>query len=290
MKSPLTAAGCASSFAVAILLGGATWAADETGGPRFGPQSSLQVELGQPGAFELPPSPAPIISDAPKTAPDAPQGPKVDRQATPPAPQPDAALGSQPSGEPPQENAITTAVKAQQLLDAGQPEEAIELASRSIALDPDNAAAYKKVRAAAYQRLGRYSEALADSNPLEVTVAAPRAELKTKNIVIDVVRGGTQLLVDDVNGNWLKVASAGERNYEWAWIHIRDVAAGQRPAADTPRMPARIEYDLPSYYVVPPGRGVYIHIGPRGLHANYGRDYYDYWGHVPPQYWGFLPR
>ncbi|MEX2286577.1 MAG: hypothetical protein WD648_05765 [Planctomycetaceae bacterium] len=289
MKNPLIATSCVSSLAVAILLSGATRAADPTSGPRFGPQSSLQVELGQQGTFEPPPAPAPITSDAAKSAPESSQGPKVQGQPAAPASEPGPAT-AQPSAAHPREEAITTVVKAQELLDAGQQEQAIELASRSIALDPDNAAAYKKVRAAAYQRLGRYSEALADSNPLEVTVAAPRAELKTKQIVIDVVTGGTKLLVNDVQGNWLKVASAGERNYEWAWIHIRDVATGNPTAVDSPRQPARIEYDVPSYYIVPPSRGVYIHVGPLGLHGNYGRDYYDYWGHVPPAYWGFLPR
>ena len=143
---------------------------------------------------------------------------------------------------------------------------------------PLAAAAHRRLRARAYQLSGRYEQALADANPLEVLVTAPRANLKSANDVVATVPKGAVLNVSEVRGDWLKVESIGDQKFQWAWIAKRDL---QQP----PRRPqARIVIDprRRAYYARP------YYDDPR--YHDYGRRSYDWWGHVPPRYWRYLPR
>jgi tetratricopeptide (TPR) repeat protein len=179
---------------------------------------------------------------------------------------------------PPQEleGAAALIAIAQRHIDEGRYELAVRTASQSIAMDADNADAYKQIRSQAYVALGRYEEALADHRPLALTVTAPSAHLKTGRTILATVRRGSPLLVDGVRGNWLKVVSAGEQQFEWAWIKRTDVA---------PFLTERIQPPVPLDVVGPPYVYGYY---PRPYH-DYGRRYYDWQRHVPPRYWGFLP-
>ena len=188
-------------------------------------------------------------------------------------------LGTRPDvSADPHATAISMIVDAQRQIDAGQYELAIQTASQAIALDPSGADAYKRVRADAYLRQGRYEQALADSAPLEVTVGALVAELKTGRTVLSRVPRGTSLLVDDSRGNWLKVIEAGDQRFEWAWVRKSDLRVRQRaPMAIRVRRPLS---------------GIRIEIGPGRYprpRYGYGRPYYDYWRNVPSPYWGYLP-
>ncbi len=185
-------------------------------------------------------------------------------------------------------------VSAQQQFDAQNYEEAIRGSSQAIALDEGGAATYRKLRSAAYAALGRYEEALADQNPLELSVTSPRAQLKTGTTVLATVPEGTKLKVDDVKGQWLKVAAADEQAFDWAWVRRNDVLT---PNLTEPQpLPQRGPFVTgaePEPIGIPeaeePGYEYYYTDGP-GPGENYGRDHYDWWRHVPPPYWRYLPR
>lgn len=250
---------------------------------------AVETELGEPS--QDPGGPSLIGQAAPGAAgteaadEKAPESVPID---PPPAPQASGTEGEPvPDADPapdeatPKQRAISRIVEAQQFIDDGDAESAIQAASEAIALDPENAEAYKKVRAKAYALQGRFEQALADSKPLEVTVAAPQARLMSGRNVVAMVPAGMKLLVDEVRGNWLKVTIAGERDFPWAWISKDAVGVGPQPFAgefERP-LPQRRGFEFGFYY----GR-------PYRPYHDYGRRYYDYWRHVPPRYWRYLPQ
>ena len=216
------------------------------------------------------------------------------------------------------EAAIIEITRAEQYLSEGEYELAVRNASRAIATDPEHGAEYRQVRAAAYAGQGRYEEALADETPLEVTVTAERAYLKSGQDTVAEFPRGTRLLVESAEGNWLKVASAGEQAFDWAWVHRRDLRAlppvvGQAPPpsiVDRRQEPLPLQPDprffrpdasrsdvyarpqeyrgeeiVPPVYEVRPPQGYYYE-GPGG---DYGRRWYDWTRHVPRRYWRHLP-
>jgi hypothetical protein len=284
---------------LAIVLTSATFADEpkNSSGPQLVAQGAAQPQAQDPNAIEAPPEPTPLFDNREQAVPQAKATPQA--QVVPPAPAPENAPESNaPSAGTPdsapadarQREAAAANAKAMQLIDEGRFDDAIRQSSRAIALDPSSTADYKRVRASAYLASGRYEEALADSSPLEVTVTAPRAELKTKQTVLGYVDRGTKVFVDDVNGNWLKVIAVGDKTYDWAWINIRNLQTPE-PRLTVPRV---VEYNPPSYQAQPPvpvplDRVYYFGPGSPYYNSNYGRDYYDYWQHVPPQYWGYLP-
>jgi tetratricopeptide (TPR) repeat protein len=169
---------------------------------------------------------------------------------------------------------------AERSIQDGRYDLAIAAASRAISADPDNAASHRRLRARAYQLSGRYEEALADTNPLEVLVAAPRANLKSANDVVATVPQGAVLNVSQVRGDWLKVESIGGQKFEWAWVCKGDLQQGP------PRRP-------PARIVVEPRRRAYYYgrlYGDYPPYHDYGRRYYDWQRHVPLRYWRYLPR
>lgn len=239
-----------------------------------GPSLLGQEDPGSANAGE----PAEPVESAPQAVPinppPAPQGPGTESQ-----PAPEATPATDVST--PKQRAEALIAEAQQLIDVGDAESAIQAASEAIALDPDGAESYKKVRAKAYALQGRFEQALADSKPVEVTVAVPQARLMSGRNVVAVVPAGMTLLVDEVRGNWLKVTIAGEQEYPWAWISRDAVALAPPPSA------AEFERPLPRR----PGFEFELHIGrPYRPYHDYGRRYYDYWRHVPPRYWRYLPQ
>ena len=186
---------------------------------------------------------------------------------------------------------------AQRFLHQAEYELVIQAAETAISVDPDNAAEYRQVRAKAYQLTGRYGQALADTNPLEVTVAAAKANLKSGEKVVAVVPSGVVLKVTELRGEWLKVISVGEQKFDWAWIWQQNLVQAHLQAM--PIRP-RAGFDLD---IVIPHRGFRYddHGGYRRRfygddpyydpYRDHGRrSSYDWWQHVPPRYWRYLPR
>ena len=258
-----------------------TLLADDAG-PTLGAGSAEAPQLGP--ATEGPPVPQPDAGEAiPQSQPDA------DR--------PEAAT-QDPTAQTPRDRALAHLEKAADALAGGRYDRAVREASSAISVDPEHAAEYREVRAAAYLAAGRYENALSDKTPIEVTVVAPHARLKSGKEIVATVPAGTRLLVDASQGNWLKVVSQGEQKFDWAWVHKRDVRAGAEIDETAPAPEAvgedpvregdegdQIYVDprsLPEYVPPDPYRG-----GPGG---DYGRVHYDWWQNVPPQFWRFLPR
>ncbi|MBT4868303.1 MAG: hypothetical protein HON53_24615 [Planctomycetaceae bacterium] len=190
-------------------------------------------------------------------------------------------------------SAADHAAAAQHFIKEGRYDIAIEAASLAIAADPKNAA-YLKIRAQAYQLTGRYEQALADTKPLEVVVAASQANLKSADDVVAVVPKGAVLNVSEVNGDWLKVETVGDQSFKWAWVWKNNLVRAQsRPQPLPQRIIIRPVYPTDSYYRRSFGRyyGGYYGRGDFdfGRRSGYGRAYYDWTRHVPRRYWGYLP-
>ena len=242
----------------------------EEPGPIFGFNSQEVPQLGQ--ASEVPAVEQP--SDA--------------GEPVPPAGEDSGTVdeGTVDEGAPqsPRDQGLAHLEQSTDSLAQGQYDRAIREASQAIAVDPEHAAEYREVRAAAYLAIGRYEEAFSDKTPLEVTVVASSARLKSGSDVVGTVPRGTHVMVEQSDGNWLKVASIGEQTYDWAWVHKRDVRAGA-DVDETAPPPTAIggnPRNYPGYVPPDPYYG-----GPGG---DYGRAYYDWWQHVPPAYWRYLPR
>jgi len=194
------------------------------------------------------------------------------------------------------QQALVHLQNAQRFLQQAEYELVIQAAGAAISVDSDNAAEYRQVRAEAYQLTGRYGQALADTNPLEVTVASAKANLKSGEKVVAVVPGGVVLKVTELRGEWLKVISVGEQKFDWAWIWQQNLVQARLQAM--PIRP-RAGFDLD---IVIPRRGFRYddHGGYRRRFYGYdpyydpyrdhGRRSYDWWQHVPPRYWRYLPR
>lgn len=201
------------------------------------------------------------------------------------------------------------------LLDQGQVEEAIRMASQGILSDPTNAPAYKQVRANAYWTMGRYAEALADHQPLPAVVEAQMAEIKSGKVLLKEVPRGTSLNVSAIKGGWLRVVTLAGEPMDWAWIRVRDIQkqmpTNPPPVPQTQLLPTEdpvggsgatkqhippmpIPEDQYGHTVPLPQGGYYYEARP--IHPydyyrtrDYGRRYYDYWRHVPSRYWRYLP-
>ncbi len=240
----------------------------------------------------------------------------------PALPIPDGNVPSDPNSPTNAEEAPTADANSpqqvaaiQQLLDQGQLENAIRLASQGISGDPANASAYKQVRAKAYWALGRYAEALADHQPLPAVVEAPMAEIKSGKVVLKQVPRGTLLDVSAVQGGWLRIVSLAGEPMDWAWIRVRDIQKNQStaptavpqnqllPTEDPVGGSSTTKQHIPPMpipesefgQVVPLPQGGYYYEA-RPIHPydyyrthDYGRRHYDYWRHVPPRYWRYLP-
>lgn len=194
----------------------------------------------------------------------------------PPAPAPspdDNGTPESPSADP--APATDSLAAARSLLAAGRYDQAIESASNILAADPDNTEA-RQLRADAYAGSGRYAEALADRRPLEVVVASPQAALMSGSDLVARVPAGTRLQIIAVKNAWLQVAADENREYAWAWINRADLI-GNVPTIPPQPLEAGGVIRFESPYV-------------RARSRNYGRDYYDWWQHVPGPYRGFLPR
>jgi|GEM_PF-2444070 tetratricopeptide (TPR) repeat protein len=181
-------------------------------------------------------------------------------------------------------SAADHAAAAQHFIQDRRYDIAIEAASLAIAADPKNAV-YLKIRAQAYQLTGRYEQALADTKPLEVVVAASQANLKSADDVVAVVPKGAVLNVSEVKGDWLKVETVGDQTFKWAWVWKGNLVRGQsRPQP----LPQRIIVQpvLPADFYGRYYGGGYYDLGRR---SGYGRAYYDWTRHVPRRYWGYLP-
>ena len=206
-----------------------------------------------------------------------------------PAPAGSSARGKKLSG------GEVHAANAERFIQEGRIDLAIQAASQAINSDPAGAAAYRRIRARAYQLSGRYEEALADSNPLEVVVAADRANLKSAADVVAEVPKGAVLSVSQINGEWLKVDSVGEQKFKWAWVWKGNLVRSRPRRVQVEVIVPRTRIDINLYRRNYGGRyygGIYI--GPRyygygARYPGYGRSYYDWWGHVPPRYWRYLP-
>lgn len=241
-----------------------------------------------------------LLSNPDQPSADAQDGAKLGQplQTLPPLPAPadpdqanssDAPAENENTAEEPADPASAHAAAAERFIQEGRYDLAVQAASKAIAADPDNPER-RRLRARAYQLSGRYEEALADVNPLEVVVTSPKANLKSGNDVIAIVSKGTVVNVTEVRGDWLKVASVGDQTYKWAWIHKRDLTSIRPAGPDSAQVRVivqpRVDGDFYRLYY----NGRVYNYGPYYRHHNYGREYYDWWVHVPPQYWQYLPR
>jgi tetratricopeptide (TPR) repeat protein len=223
-----------------------------------------------PAQGDLPPLPAPPNSLPPLPAPPKP--------------------GIVPKSDVPPTKANTTrsaadhAAAAQHFIKEGRYDIAIEASSLAIAADPKNAA-YLKIRAHAYQLMGRYEQALADTKPLEVVVAASQANLKSADNVVAVVPKGAVLNVSEVKDDWLKVETVGDQTFKWAWVWKGNLVRGQSRPQPLPQR-VIVQPVLPADFYGRYYGGGYYDLGRR---SGYGRAYYDWTRHVPRRYWGSLP-
>jgi tetratricopeptide (TPR) repeat protein len=238
-------------------------------------------------AFQSPEKDGANLGSAQSDLPPLPAPPK----SLPPLPAP-SKPGIPPKSDVPPTKANTTrtaadhAAAAQHFIQEGRYDIAIEASSLAIAADPKNAD-YLKIRAQAYQLTGRFEQALADTNPLEVVVAASQANLKSADDVVAVVPKGAVLNVSEVKGDWLKVETVGDQEFKWAWVWKRNLVRGQSQPRPQP-LPQRviIQRVVPAdFYGRYYGGGYYD----RGWRSGYGRAYYDWSRHVPRRYWGYLP-
>jgi tetratricopeptide (TPR) repeat protein len=225
------------------------------------------ADLG-PAAEDLPPLPKPNF------APPKPGGQADDEKSA----------DEKPAPKKTEYTAADHAAAAGRMMRDGRYDLAIQALSLAVAAEPKNAD-YRTLRAQAYQLSGRYEEALADTNPLVVVAGVRDTKLKSANDVIAVVPKGAVLQVTEVKGNWLRVAATGDQKFEWAWVYKGSLVQGRRPPQPLPNrivinpvLPAEV---YGRYY-----GGGYYELGRR---SGFGRAYYDWTGHVPRRYWGYLP-
>jgi tetratricopeptide (TPR) repeat protein len=223
-----------------------------------------------PAQIDLPPLPLPSKSLPPLPAPPKPGIP----------PESDVP----PAKSNTERSAADHAAAAQHFIGEGRYDIAIEAASLAIAADPKNAA-YLKIRAKAYQLSGRYEQALADTKPLEVVVAATKANLKSANDVVAIVPKGAVLNVSEVKGDWLKVETVGDQEFKWAWVWKGNLVRGRTRLQPLPQRVIVRPVSPADFYGRQHGHGYYD----LGRRSGYGRAYYDWTRHVPPRYWGYLP-
>lgn len=220
---------------------------------------------------------------------------------------PGAAESAPSGGDARRARAVELARLAERLIAQGRYERAVQVASAAMGVDPGNAAAYRAVRAEAYQSLGRYKEALSDRSPLPANVGPGGAPLWSGSERVAVLPGGTEVMIEQIRATWLKVASAGDREFAWAWIHRDALARGRRHAAARMAVPGAYPGPYPdpasesfgydrrraygdAYGGWDYGRPYELDIYINGRRFHFGREYYDWWRHVPPPYWRYLPR
>lgn len=123
---------------------------------------------------------------------------------------------------------------------------AVRLCTQAIAIDPDGAQEYQRVRAQAYLMLRRFDLAVGDVRPLQVTVGPTVANLKAGKTIVGAVTNRSTVLVDEVRGDWLRVASVDGHPFNFGWLHTRDVLTGWVPIVET--TPAAVRVYPPYYY------------------------------------------
>lgn len=123
---------------------------------------------------------------------------------------------------------------------------AVRLCTQAIAIDPDGAQEYQRVRAQAYLMLRRFDLAVGDVRPLQVTIGPTVANLKAGKEVVGAVTNRSTVLVDEVRGDWLRVASVDGHPFNSGWLHTRDVLTGWVPIVET--TPAAVRVYPPYYY------------------------------------------
>jgi len=123
---------------------------------------------------------------------------------------------------------------------------AVRLCTQAIAIDPDGAQEYQRVRAQAYLMLRRFDLAVGDVRPLQVTVGPTVANLKAGKEIVGAVTNRSTVLVDEVRGDWLRVASVDGHPFNSGWLHTRDVLTGWLPIVEP--TPAAVRVYPPYYY------------------------------------------
>lgn len=150
--------------------------------------------------------------------------------APPPAPaaEPESPADENTPGSPPATRRPPSEVeRIEILLRDGRYDDVVTAASAALARRDGDVGTYRRQRADAYFALGRYAEALADHAPIEARIGSQGAQLKSGSTIVATAPAGTVVEIEEVRGDWLKVASAAGKEYRWAWVHSSRL---ERPA------------------------------------------------------------